>query len=163
MTTARDATTFLASANGPFIEELYGRYVADASAVDADWAAFFEELQDEAPGVLKALEGASWSPRAARVITRREADGSPAAAAAIGNTAAANGTAAAAATANRFFKMTKPIFWFFNLSNYMTFIFFYRFIHLTHKRCLRTCLCSWPRRHYLINFYIMFSNHFISS
>ena len=98
MTTARDATTFLASANGPFIEELYGRYVADASAVDADWAAFFEELQDEAPGVLKALEGASWSPRAARVITRRETDGSPAAAAAIGNTAAANGTAAAAAT-----------------------------------------------------------------
>ncbi len=68
MTTAQDVATFLASANGPFIEELYGRFAADPSSVDSDWAAFFRELCDDAPGVLKALEGASWSPRAARVI-----------------------------------------------------------------------------------------------
>ena len=75
MTIARDASTFLASANGPFIEELYGRFVSDPSSVDADWAAFFKELRDEAPGVLKALEGASWSPRAARVIAEGETNG----------------------------------------------------------------------------------------
>ena len=61
-------TSFLASANGPFIEELYARFAADPNSVDAEWAAFFADLRDEAPGVLRALDGASWAPRATRVI-----------------------------------------------------------------------------------------------
>ena len=61
-------TGFLASANGPFVEELYARFVADPASVDPDWAAFFSDLRDEAPEVLKALEGASWAPRDTRVI-----------------------------------------------------------------------------------------------
>ncbi len=80
--------SFLASANGPFIEELYARFAADPASVGADWRAFFADLRDDAPGVLKSLEGASWAPRPARVI---------------GNGAAANGpgtTADAAAGAD---------------------------------------------------------------
>ena len=61
-------TSFLASANGPFVEELYARYVSDPASVDPEWAAFFSDLRDEAPEVLNALEGASWAPRETRVI-----------------------------------------------------------------------------------------------
>ncbi len=51
-------TSFLAGANAPFIEELYARFAADPESVDADWAAFFADLRDEAPGVLRALDDA---------------------------------------------------------------------------------------------------------
>ena len=61
-------TSFLASANGPFVEELYAKFASDPASVDPDWAAFFSDLRDEAPEVLKALEGASWAPRETRVI-----------------------------------------------------------------------------------------------
>ena len=50
-------TSFLASANGAFIEELYARFTADPASVDADWATFFADLRDESPGVLRALDG----------------------------------------------------------------------------------------------------------
>ena len=70
-------TSFLAGANAPFIEELYAKFATDPGSVDAEWAAFFAELRDEAPGVLKALEGASWSPRAARVIGNGQPDAAP--------------------------------------------------------------------------------------
>ncbi|HEX9836099.1 MAG TPA: 2-oxoglutarate dehydrogenase E1 component [Alphaproteobacteria bacterium] len=63
-----ELTTFLAGANGAFIEELYARYVKDPASVDPGWRAFFASLADEAPSVLKELEGASWSPRRTRVI-----------------------------------------------------------------------------------------------
>ena len=75
MTISADSS-FLAGANGAFIEELYARYAADPGSVDADWAAFFSDLRDEAPSVLKSLEGASWAPRAARVIGNGSDDAS---------------------------------------------------------------------------------------
>ena len=74
MTTARGAASFLSSANGPFIEELYGRFAADPSLVDARWAGFFHDLRDEAPDILKAFQGASWSPRTSRMIANGEVD-----------------------------------------------------------------------------------------
>jgi 2-oxoglutarate dehydrogenase E1 component len=61
--------TFLASANGPFIEELYQHYLEDPRSVDAEWARFFEDLRDEAAEVLKNLKGASWAPRQTKVIS----------------------------------------------------------------------------------------------
>ena len=39
-----EQTSFLFGANAPFIEELYGRYVADAGSVDPEWRTFFEAL-----------------------------------------------------------------------------------------------------------------------
>jgi len=61
-------TSFLAGANGAFIEELYGRYLKDPATVDPSWRSFFADLEDEAPSVLKALAGASWAPRSAHII-----------------------------------------------------------------------------------------------
>ena len=66
--------SFLASSNGSFIEELYGRYLTDPSSVDPEWARFFVDLADEAPDVLKELEGASWAPRTTKVIGNGEVE-----------------------------------------------------------------------------------------
>ncbi|MBT5048320.1 MAG: 2-oxoglutarate dehydrogenase E1 component [Rhodospirillaceae bacterium] len=67
--------SFLAGANSAFIEELYARYAENPSSVDASWQQFFGELAEDAPGVLKALEGASWSPRKPRVVGTRAGNG----------------------------------------------------------------------------------------
>ena len=60
--------TALTGANGAFVAELHARYLENRGAVDAEWAAFFAEIEDEAPEVLRDLAGASWAPRGTRVI-----------------------------------------------------------------------------------------------
>ena len=63
-----ERTSFLASANSTFVAELYARYLEKPATVDPEWAAFFDELKDDAPDILKDLIGASWSPRETAVI-----------------------------------------------------------------------------------------------
>ncbi len=95
-----EQTSFLASANSAFIEEMYARYAENPASVDAGWQQFFEGLKDDAPGVLKALKGASWSPRKPRVVGTGAGNG---VAEAIAETeekpAKTNGAAAHAASA----------------------------------------------------------------
>ena len=67
--------SFLAGANSAFIEELYARYAQNPHSVDSSWQQFFDELAEDAPGVLKALEGASWSPRKPRVVGTKAGNG----------------------------------------------------------------------------------------
>ena len=68
MTGLIDKTSFLTSANSTFVAELYARYLEKPATVDSEWAAFFDELKDEAPDVLKDLQGASWAPNGTAVI-----------------------------------------------------------------------------------------------
>jgi len=68
MTGLLDKTSFLTSANSTFVAELYARYLEKPATVDPEWAAFFDELKDEAPDVLKDLQGASWAPNGTAVI-----------------------------------------------------------------------------------------------
>jgi 2-oxoglutarate dehydrogenase E1 component len=68
MTGLLEKTSFLTSANSTFVAELYARYLEKPASVDPEWAAFFDELKDDAPDVLKDLQGASWSPTATAVI-----------------------------------------------------------------------------------------------
>jgi 2-oxoglutarate dehydrogenase E1 component len=63
-----EESSFLASANSAFVEELYARYAKDPSSVAPQWRDFFHGLEDEAPQVLKAMRGASWAPRKTRVV-----------------------------------------------------------------------------------------------
>ena len=63
-----ERTSFLASANSTFVAELYARYLEKPATVDPEWAAFFDELKDDTPDILKDLIGASWSPRETAVI-----------------------------------------------------------------------------------------------
>ena len=50
-------------ANAAFIADLYARWSANPSSVDASFAAMFEALNDEARSVLMDASGASWAPR----------------------------------------------------------------------------------------------------
>jgi len=68
MTGPLERTSFLTSANSTFVAELYARYLEKPATVDSEWAAFFDELKDDAPDILKDLVGASWSPRETAVI-----------------------------------------------------------------------------------------------
>ena len=63
-----DKTTFLYGSNGTFIAELYSRYLDDPTSVDESWRSFFADLAEEAPSVLKELEGPAWGRERSHVI-----------------------------------------------------------------------------------------------
>ncbi len=71
MANPSERDTYLASANGAFVEELYQRYLADPSSVDAEWARFFTDMADDAGTVANELNGASWSPSSRTSSTAR--------------------------------------------------------------------------------------------
>ena len=52
-----DKPRFLNGANATFIAELYARWLEDPGSVDPSWRSFFAELAEEAPALLKELEG----------------------------------------------------------------------------------------------------------
>ncbi|MGQ0665286.1 MAG: 2-oxoglutarate dehydrogenase E1 component [Pseudomonadota bacterium] len=60
-----DPTSFLSGANAPFIAELYARFLADPSSVEASWAQFFAGLGDDISAASADIRGASWAPRPA--------------------------------------------------------------------------------------------------
>ncbi len=62
------SSSFLASVNSTFVEELYARYLKNPNSVEPAWQTFFSELSDETPTVSRALAGASWSPRQDRIV-----------------------------------------------------------------------------------------------
>ena len=68
MASKLEQNSFLFGANATFIAELYGRYLDDPGSIDPSWTRFFAELDDDARAVLDDLRGASWSPRATRII-----------------------------------------------------------------------------------------------
>jgi 2-oxoglutarate dehydrogenase E1 component len=53
-------SSFLYGGNAAYIEDLYARYQADPSSVDAEWQNFFASLKDPAADVAKSARGASW-------------------------------------------------------------------------------------------------------
>ncbi|MCZ6886405.1 MAG: 2-oxoglutarate dehydrogenase E1 component, partial [Alphaproteobacteria bacterium] len=75
MASKLEENSFLFGANSGFIEEIYGRYLKDPGAVDAQWGQFFAGLEDDVTEALREIEGASWAPR-----RRRAAPVAPAAA-----------------------------------------------------------------------------------
>jgi 2-oxoglutarate dehydrogenase E1 component len=53
-------TSFLYSANAPYIEELQAKYEKDPNSVDQEWRDFFAALGDDPASVEKTAQGASW-------------------------------------------------------------------------------------------------------
>ena len=74
--------TFLTGANATFIAELYARWLDDPASVDESWRSFFADLADEAPALLKELEGPGWGAERGHVIANGHGGGNGAAAAA---------------------------------------------------------------------------------
>jgi 2-oxoglutarate dehydrogenase E1 component len=56
-------TSFLSGANSAFIAELYAHYLDNPSSVDASWKSFFDDMKDDATGILAELAGPAWSKR----------------------------------------------------------------------------------------------------
>ncbi|WP_299363259.1 2-oxoglutarate dehydrogenase E1 component [uncultured Paracoccus sp.] len=54
-------SSFLQGANATYVEQLYGQWANDPSAVDAAWDAFFRELGDDQSSVTRGAQGASWA------------------------------------------------------------------------------------------------------
>ena len=53
-------SSFLQGHNAAYVEQLYGQWAKDASAVDAAWDAFFRSLGDDEATVTREAKGASW-------------------------------------------------------------------------------------------------------
>ena len=60
--------SFLTGANAVYVSELYARYVNDPTAVDTEWAGFFDALNEDGRTVLAELRGAPWGKNGAKVI-----------------------------------------------------------------------------------------------
>ncbi|HUH84554.1 MAG TPA: 2-oxoglutarate dehydrogenase E1 component [Stellaceae bacterium] len=78
-----DDATFLSGTNATFIAELYARWLEAPAEVDESWRRFFAELAEEAPSLLKELEGPAWSRERGHVITNGHGGNGSAAAAAV--------------------------------------------------------------------------------
>ncbi len=63
-----DPTSFLSGPNAEFLAELYARYSESPDSVDSSWRDFFGGLKDEAPNILRDLDGPSWAPRRPQII-----------------------------------------------------------------------------------------------
>jgi len=60
LTTAFEQTSFLYGGNAQFIEQLYGKYLANPKAVDQHWRQFFAGLEDNAGQAKRQVDGPSW-------------------------------------------------------------------------------------------------------
>src|SRR5258708_7053558 len=93
----QDQNTFLYGSNATFIAELYSRYLEDPASVDESWRSFFAELAEQAPDVLKELDGPGWGRERSHVIANGHAE----AASGNGHAAAAMPEAPVAAPGRR--------------------------------------------------------------
>jgi len=55
------AQSFMQGHNAEYLEQLYARYANDPTAVDADWAAFFEQMGDATGTAQAEAAGPSWA------------------------------------------------------------------------------------------------------
>ena len=86
-----DLSTVFSGANGPFIAELYQRFLADPNTVDQTWAELFRGLAEDASALGSEVRGPSWARSVRTRIIGADGEAKPA--------ARKNGAAAAAAAA----------------------------------------------------------------
>ena len=58
-----EKTSFLQGSNGPFIKELYLKYLENPKSIPDSWAEFFEGLNENQEAIKKEILGPSWSPK----------------------------------------------------------------------------------------------------
>ena len=62
------------SANIVFISELYQKFLQNPASVDASWAEFFKQNQDEVKAILSDYQGPSWAKRSLKVVGSQDFD-----------------------------------------------------------------------------------------
>ena len=56
-----EKTAFLSKANSAFIEEMYGKFIANDPNLPESWKNYFQEIGEELDVIVKELNGPSWS------------------------------------------------------------------------------------------------------
>ncbi len=69
---AFETTSFLYGGNAHYVEQLYGRYLQDPAAVDAEWRDFFAGLNDDPAVIEKNTRGPAWKPAHRPVVADGE-------------------------------------------------------------------------------------------
>ena len=64
-------TSFLHGSNGPFIKELYLKYLTDPKTIPESWVEFFDGLNEDQEAVKKEILGPSWSPKKNNILERK--------------------------------------------------------------------------------------------
>jgi len=67
-----DKTSFLQNSNGPFIKELYLKYLENPKSIPESWSEFFNGLDENQENIKKEILGPSWAPKK-NDITKRVA------------------------------------------------------------------------------------------
>ena len=65
-----EKTSFLQGSNGPFIKELYLKYLENPKSIPDSWAEFFEGLNENQEAIKKEILGPSWSPKKNNIYKR---------------------------------------------------------------------------------------------
>ncbi len=58
-----EKTSFLHGSNGPFIKELYIKYLNNPKSIPSSWTKFFDGLNEDQEVIKKEILGPSWSPK----------------------------------------------------------------------------------------------------
>ena len=58
-----EKTSFLQGSNGPFIKDLYLKYLSNPESVPESWVEFFDGLGEDQDAIKKEILGPSWAPR----------------------------------------------------------------------------------------------------
>jgi|TARA_B110000438_G_scaffold302521_1_gene360437 2-oxoglutarate dehydrogenase E1 component len=65
-----DKTSFLQNSNGPFIKELYLKYLENPKSIPESWSEFFNGLDENQENIKKEILGPSWAPKKNDIIKR---------------------------------------------------------------------------------------------
>ena len=58
-----EKTSFLQGVNGPFIKDLYLKYLQNPKSIPQSWAEFFNGLDENQEDIKKEILGPSWAPK----------------------------------------------------------------------------------------------------
>ena len=66
-----EKTSFLHGSNGPFIKELYIKYLNNPKSIPSSWTKFFDGLNEDQEIIKNEILGPSWAPRKKNNFSRR--------------------------------------------------------------------------------------------
>ena len=65
-----DKTSFLQGSNGPFIKELYLKYLQNPKSIPESWTEFFNGLGENQENIKKEILGPSWAPQKNEILKK---------------------------------------------------------------------------------------------
>ena len=63
-----EKTSFLQGSNGPFIKNLYLKYLKNPESIPQSWVEFFDGLDENKEVIKKEILGPSWAPKKNNIL-----------------------------------------------------------------------------------------------